>query len=86
LSIIWDLFERQYPAAVKAARKLSRQQAIDSILGKYFCVVYYARLADVRSLFSLHPEEAREALARLAAGCITGPVRLPSHGLCWIKR
>ena len=71
---------------MKAGRKLSRQQAIDAILGKYFRVVYYARLADVRSLFGLHPEEAREALARLAAGCITGPVRLPSHGLCWIKR
>jgi hypothetical protein len=43
-------------------------------------VVYYARLADVRSLFSLHPEEAREALARLAAaGCIAGPVRLGSR-------
>jgi len=84
---IWDLFERQYPAAVKAGRKLSRQQAIDTILGKYFRVVLYARLADVRSLFGLHPEEAREALARLAAaGSITGPVRLPSHGLCWIRK
>jgi len=51
-------------------------------------VVFYARLADVRSLFGLHPEEAREALARLAAaGCITGPVRLRSRpGLFWISK
>jgi hypothetical protein len=51
-------------------------------------VVFYANPADVRSLFGLHPEEAREALARLAgAGCTTGPVRLTAHpGLFWISK
>jgi len=74
---IWDLFERRYPAAVRAARSLSRQQALERILRQYFRVVRYASAADLRSLFGLHPAEVREALGRLqSAGIIGPPVRL----------
>lgn len=77
---IWDLFERQFPAAARAAQRLTREQALDRILAKYFSVVRYARPADLHALFGLHSFEARTALKRLAAaGVIRGPVRLPGR-------
>jgi hypothetical protein len=81
---IWDLFERQYAEAARAARRLTRQRTLDRILEKYFAVVRYASAADVRSLFGLHSVETNAALARLAAAQrISGPVRFPARSGAW---
>jgi hypothetical protein len=83
---IWDLFERQFPAAARSAERLTRDQALDRILGKYFSVVRYARPADVHSLFGLHSVETHRALKRLtAAGMVHGPADLPGRaGKHWL--
>lgn len=85
---IWDLFERQYHGAVRAAARLSRDEALDRVLARYFSVVRYARPADIHSLFGLHSFETHRALKRLTdAGVIRGPIWLPGRaGRHWLAK
>ncbi len=83
---IWDLFERQFPSAARAAARLSREEALDRILTRYFSVVRFARPADIHSLFGLHSFETHRALKRLVdAGVIQGPIWLQGRaGRHWL--
>jgi hypothetical protein len=63
----WGLFEKVFPEAVRRARRVSREAALERILRKYFETVLCARYRDLRSIFpALAPGLLEAALNELA--------------------
>jgi hypothetical protein len=48
---VWGLFEKAYPEAVRTARRIPAERAVDGILRKFFAVALCARRQDLLSIF-----------------------------------
>jgi hypothetical protein len=67
----WDLLERWLPREVAEGRRLSRERALDRLLGRYLRGAAYSTAGILARLFSVPRAEIEAALARLErAGAI----------------
>jgi hypothetical protein len=81
----WGLFERVFPEAVRRARRVSREAALERILGKYFETAVCARFRDLRSIFpALAPGQLETALSELVGrGFLRRGVRIAGAKGLW---
>src|SRR5262245_9088601 len=63
----WDLLEAWLPEAVKAGRRLSRERALEHLIGRYAAAVVFTRERTLHRLFNLSAADTTRALSTLVS-------------------
>jgi hypothetical protein len=81
----WDLLERWLPEHVAVGRRLSRDRALDLIVGRYLWAATYSSPALLARLFSVPRRDIEAAIARLEqAGVARGSVEIDGRPGRWV--
>ena len=63
----WDLLEAWLPEAVAAGRRLSRERALEQLIGRYVAAAVFTRGRVLERLFGCPASDVGRAVARLVA-------------------
>jgi hypothetical protein len=81
----WDLLERWLPGPVAEGRRLSRERALDQLLGRYLRGAVFSSPALLSRLFSVPPAEVDSAVARLVRRrAVSYPVAIAGRPGRWV--
>lgn len=64
-TFLWDLVDRRFADEIKSVKNLSREQAIENILKKYFRTVLLAKQIEIERLFKWPKQEIELAIQKL---------------------
>jgi len=81
----WDLLERWLPAPVAEGRRLSRERALDRLIGRYLRGAVFSSSTLLARLFSVPRAEVDSAVARLVRrGGVSSPVAIAGRPGRWV--
>jgi hypothetical protein len=81
----WDLLERWLPGPVAEGRRLSRERALDRLIGRYLRGAVFSSPALLSRLFSVARAEVDPAVARLVQkGVVSSPVAIEGRPGRWV--
>lgn len=81
----WDLLERWLPGPVAEGRRLSRERALDRLIGRYLRGAVFSSPALLSRLFSVPRAEVDSAVARLVRrGAVSSPVAIAGRPGLWV--
>jgi len=81
----WDLLERWLPGPVAEGRRLSRERALDRLIGRYLRGAVFSSPALLARLFSVPRAEVDSAIARLVQrGAVSSPVAIAGRPGRWV--
>jgi hypothetical protein len=81
----WDLLERWLPEPVAEGRRLSRERALDRLIGRYLRGAVFSSATLLARLFSVPRAEVDAAVARLVRrGAVSSPVAIAGRPGRWV--